>query len=221
LASTTSPGGQPEFLRQLLEIRHDPQVKGLAARWAGSPDLAEDALQEAYYAVFKLKNPERIDNPRAYFCKVLYRCAADLRGQLATHPADDVADLADLRHDLLVRYQPAPPVEETVSRRVLAATWLGRFAVQRAYLVRSVPGRSPDPVRYRNLIVAVAERMLRSMVSGDVSDADSNRALSAAYPEWFTGRDCAAGNGYQRFRRARTDVEGVLRLVVRRVEVRP
>ena len=222
LASTTSPDGQRrEFLRELLEIRQDPLVESLARRRAGAPDLAEDALQEAYYAIATTKNPEKISNLRAYFCRVLTRKAAELGGQLATHPADDVADLADLRHDMLVRQQPAPPVDEAVSRRILAATWLKRFVVQRASLVGNVPGRSPDPVRYRHLIVAVAERMLWSMVSGDISDADSNWNLSAAYPEWFTGQGCAAGNGYQRFSRARADVVGVLRLVVRRVEVLP
>lgn len=221
LASTTSPEGRSDLERQLLEIRHDPQVRRLAERRAGSPGLAEDALQEAYYIVFKLKDGEKIGNLRAYFCRVLCRRADELRGQLATHPADDVVDLADLQHDMLVGQQPAPPVDEEVSQRVLAAMWFKRFAARRADLVRNVPRRSPDPGRYRNLIIAVAEQALRLMISGDISDADSKRSLSAAYPEWFAAEGCALRVRNQRFSRARADVTGVLRLVVRRVEILP
>ena len=45
-----------------------------------------------------------------------------------------------------------------------------------------------------------------SGASGDISDADGNLALSAAYPEWFVGGGCAVANGHQRFGRARADV---------------
>jgi len=221
LTSTTSPDGRSEFLRQLLEIRQDPQVRSLARRRAGSLDLAEDALQEAYYAVAKVKNPGQISNLRAYFCRVLVRNADELRGQLATHPADDVADLADVRHDMVVSQPPAPAIDETVSRRLLARKWREHFTAQRRDLVRNVPGRSPDPGRYRDLIVSVAERVLLSIVFGDPSDADGNLALSVAYPEWFAGEGCAVGNGHQRFSRARADVCGVLRLVVRRADLLP
>ena len=81
MTSTTSPDGRSEFLRQLLEIRQDPQVRSLARRRAVSLDLAEDALQEAYYAVAKVKNPGQISNLRAYFCRVLVRKADELRDE--------------------------------------------------------------------------------------------------------------------------------------------
>ena len=66
-ASATSPDGQSEFLRRLVEIRQDPQVRGLARREAGALDLAEDTMQEALYAVAKVKNPGGIENLGAYF----------------------------------------------------------------------------------------------------------------------------------------------------------
>jgi DNA-directed RNA polymerase specialized sigma24 family protein len=218
LESTTSPDGRSEFLRQLLEIRQDPQVKSLAWRHAGSPDLAEDALQEAFYAIAKVKHPGEIRNLRAYFCRVLVKTAHKLRGQLGAFPVDDVAGVADARQDMIIS-QPAPPVDESVSDRLLRRTLHERFTAKRAYLVRNVPGRSPDPGRYRALIVSVAEHVLLSTLSGDVSDADGSLALSAAYPEWFAGEGCAVGNGHQRFSRARADVCRVLRLVVKRADL--
>jgi hypothetical protein len=221
LASTTSPDGRSEFLRRLLEIRQDPQVKSFARRRAGSSDLAEDALQEAFYAIAKQVNAEQITNLRAYFYRVVGRKADELRGQLGAYPADDAADLADLLPGLFVRPALAAPVEETVSRRLIARRWREFFAARRAYLLRHVPGRSPDPVRYRELIVSVAEKVLLSTAFGDVSDADGNGALRSAYPEWFAGEGCAVGNGHQRFSRARADVCQVLRLVVERGDLVP
>jgi DNA-directed RNA polymerase specialized sigma24 family protein len=221
LASTTSPDGRSEFLRQLLEIQQDPLVRGLARREAGSLDLAEDALQEAFYAVAKVPHPEQIEIPRAYFCRVLVREAHRLRGQLRAYPVDDVAVLADVRQNVLVNAAPAPSVDETVSWRLRARAWLERFAAQRAHLMQKVPGRSPDPVRYKQLIVSVAERVLLSIASGDVSDADANWALSAAYPEWFAGEGCAVANGHQRLSRARGDVCRILQLIVKRADLFP
>lgn len=221
MASTTSPDGQSEFLRKLSEIRHDPQVKSLAWRHAESPDLAEDALQEAYYAVARMKHPEEIRNLRAYFNRVLINTARQLRSQLGAFPVEDVADVADGRPQALVGQQAAPPVEDTVGRRVLAGTWRERFTSQRALLVRNVPGRSPDPGRYKDVIVSVAERVLQAIVSGDVRDADGYLALSAAYPEWFAIDGRAVANGHQRLSRARADVSRVLRLVVRRTDLLP
>ena len=51
MASTTTPAGQSDYLQQLVTIREDPQVKDLARRRAGDPDVAQDALQETYYAM--------------------------------------------------------------------------------------------------------------------------------------------------------------------------
>ncbi len=165
MVSTTSPDGQSEFLRRLVEIQQDPQVRGLARREAGNLDLAEDALQEAFYAVAKVRNPGEIENLRAYFCRVLVREAHRLRGQLGAYPVDDVSVVADARQDMLVSQAPAP-VDETVIDRFRKRTLHERFSARRAYLVRNVPGRSTDPARYRNLIVSVAEHVLLAGASG-------------------------------------------------------
>ena len=66
---------------------------------------------------------------------------------------------------------PAPPrpFDETVGTRLVAQTWLERFAAQRERSRAAVAGRSSDPDRYRNLIVAVSEQVLRAILDGDVS----------------------------------------------------
>jgi hypothetical protein len=97
--------------------------------------------------------------------------------------------------------------------------WLERFAALRADLREAVPGRSDDADRYRDVIVTVAERVLRAIVDGDVSRADVNQALRARYPEWFGREASAAGNGHQRFSRARADIRDLLKCVISRDEL--
>ena len=71
MADPEASGGSPDFLHQLLEIRQDPKVIRLAIKWAGHRELAEDALQTAYYRVASVQDPERILNLRAYFLRTL------------------------------------------------------------------------------------------------------------------------------------------------------
>ena len=65
-------------------------LRGMLARTrAGDPELAEDALLEAYYAVARLENPERIADPRAHYCGVLLRSIHKLRSQRGAALIDD------------------------------------------------------------------------------------------------------------------------------------
>jgi hypothetical protein len=80
-----------DYLEQLAAIREDPQVKNLARVWAQDPDLAEDALQEAFYTMARLKHPERVKDPGKHFCLVVVRKACWLRGQLGAALVDDFA----------------------------------------------------------------------------------------------------------------------------------
>ncbi len=84
-----------------------------------------------------------------------------------------------------------------------------------------MPARSSAPGRYRDLIVAVAEQVLRDGINGEANQADSNEALRAAYPEWFAQPGCAANTCHQRFRRARADTRELLKAVVNRDELLP
>jgi len=210
------PDGLTDLHRELLAIRNDPEVRSLARRRAGALDLAEDALQDAYCAVAGVKNPERIKDLRAYYCRVLINKVYDLRGQLGATLVEDFETLVETRPYRVGSSSARPrPFDEVV----LADTCLERFAAQRDNLRAAVAERSTDPDRYRDVIVTVAEQVLRAILDGDVSQADTNDALRAAYPEWFGEKGRANNNAHQRFSRARADVRDLLKAVVNRDEL--
>ena len=219
LPDTTTPAGRQDYFRQLLEIREDPQVNRLARMRAGDPELAGDALQQTYDTMARIKDPGRIEDPKAYFCRVLLRTINALRGQLGAVLPDDFTALADACSGKTHDEALPRPLDETVAASLLAKGWLERFAVNRRVLMTGVPSRSPDPGRYRELIVSVAEQVLRSIVTVDVCDADSNAALCAAYPEWFAPDGGTAGNAHQRLSRARADMRSLLRTIISREDL--
>jgi len=164
----------------------------------------------------RIKDPAGIEDLRAYFCRVLIRVINALRGQLGAILPDDLTTLIDTGQGKACG-QPIPqPMDEAVAANLLAQDWLERFAAERESLLAAVPGRSRDPVRYRRVIVSVAERVLRAIVTADVCDADDDPALRAAYPEWFAEDGSKADNLYQRFSRARADVRTLLRAIIPR-----
>jgi len=204
------PGPAPEFPLELLAIWADPEVRKLAARHAGDPDLAQDALLEAVYAVAQLGDLSRIRDLRAYFCRVLINKAHRLRSQLAAGGPYDPATAP-----------ASPPFDGTAATRLLARTWLRSFSADRDRLRSNVPGRSPQSDRYRELIVRTAEHILRTALDGNVSWADCNEALQAALPDWFGQPGSAENTCHKRLSRARRDVQDVLRGVVSRDELLP
>lgn len=181
--------------------------------------MVKDALQEAYCAVAQVRNPDGIENLRAYFCRVLIRKIHRLPGQLGAILVDDFEGLADACQRESGDRRLARPFNETVNTNLLAWSWLRRLADDREAFADTVPGRSPGPGRYRKVIVTAAERVIRSNVSGDIGDADSDPALIAAYPEWFAEEGLSADNAYQRLSRARADVRNLLRTIIDRGEL--
>ena len=181
-----------------------------------------DALQAAYCAVTQVTDPTTIRNLRAYFCQVLTREIYRLLGQLGATLVADFTSVADARQGRSGGQLSVPqPVAETVSTRLLTEAWLEPFAARREELTASIPGRSPDPGRYRAMIVTVAERVLRTIITGDISDADYNAALRAAYRDWFAEPGCNDNACHQRFRRARADVRELLRTIINRDDLNP
>jgi hypothetical protein len=212
---TTSPRGRPDFQEELLAIRNDPKIKSLAWRRAGDLDLAMDALQAAYCAVSRVANPAAIRNLRAYFCQVLTREVYRMLGQLGATLVEDFTSVADAHQGRPGGLLPvSQPVAEMVSTHLLTEAWLEPFATRRGKLTASVPGRSPAPGRYQAMIVMVAERVLRAIIIEDISDADYNTALRAAYPEWFAEPGYPENTYHQRFSRARADVRALLRTII-------
>ena len=166
-------------------------------------------------------NPAAIRDLRAYFVTTLIRKIQHLRGQLGAALVDEVESLADACQGKTGDNPPHRPFDETVSTSLLAQAWLGRLAAEREALAATVPGRSSDRGRYCCIIVSVAERVLRTNVTGDVCDADGNEALALAYPEWFAQEGCETGNAYQRFSRARADVSTLLQAIISRGDLDP
>jgi hypothetical protein len=210
--------GWSDFLEQLTAIREDPKVKNLARSRAGDSELAEDALQEAYYAVARLKNPERIVDLRAYYYRVLMRNIHRLRSQLGAILIEDFGIVADTCQRKPGGEPPPPPFDEAVGSNLLIQGFLRYLALHRAALTRTVPGRSPDPARYRGVIVTVVERMLQASVAGGLSDAEQNLAFRTLYPQWFAEAAGAISNIHQRSSRARADVCRLLQAIVRRCD---
>ena len=206
--------------RRLAQIREDPQIKVFALRHAGHPDLAGDVLQRAYYAMARLRNLDQVENLAAYFCTVLVREVHRERDQLGAALVDDFARVAEAHQDGVGCHPvPPPPVSDAACTSVQAHLWLERFAAQRDHLRAGVPARSGDPARYRGVICAAAEQVLRDGINGEPSPADTNPALRAAYPEYFGQPGAAPNTLHQRFRRARVDVRAVLQAVVSREEL--
>lgn len=207
-------------LKQLAETLEDPRIKGLALWYAGNPALAGDALQNTYFALARLEHLGQIQNLRAYIHKVLLREINRERNQLGVALVDDFARVVEAHQDT-AGGQPAPPsaVDDTVCTSVQAQVWLERFAAQREDLRDAVPARAGDPARYRTVICGAAEQVLRDGINGEPSEADTNDALRAAYPQYFDQSDAAPNTLHQRFRRAREDVRALLQAVVNRDEL--
>jgi DNA-directed RNA polymerase specialized sigma24 family protein len=209
LDDTSSSGGSLGVQRELLAILRDPPIRRLALKWTNDRDLAEDVLQAAYCALAALKHPGRIQNLRSYFIRVLRNEVYHLYALQPAVPLEDPDSAQD----------PALPVDEMVCTSLLAESLFERFAAQRQRLLAMVPARSPDSARYRAVICAGAERVLRDAISEESGKPDSNNVFRAAYPEWFSQPDASANLLHQRFRRAREDVKALLQTVVRRDEL--
>lgn len=229
-ASCASPGSfhvysinpaeeRADFLEQLLGVLRDPQIKRLALRYAGDPDLAEDALQSAYCAVARMKHPETIAYLRAYFISVLKNEACRLYAPRWVTPVEDPEDVPGQHDTAVCGSSQARPFDEIVCFSLQVRIWLERLADERDCLLTAVSARSDDPARYRTVIYAAAEQVLRDAISAEPSEADTNDAFRAAWPQYFDPPGAAANACHQRFCRARTDVRALLQAVVRRDEL--
>jgi DNA-directed RNA polymerase specialized sigma24 family protein len=210
--------GLTEFHREMLAIANDPGVKSLAKRHGGDRELAEDVIQESLYAVIRISDPDRIEDRRAYFCTVVIHAADRLRRVSGTTLLDDLETALRTRRGR----SPAPrSLEQAAVFHLMVQTWLARLVERKTQLRETVPGRSADPDRYRDLIVTIAEPVLLAAAHGEASTEDSNPALQARYPEWFAEPGCAENSCHQRLSRARADLRVLLQKVVTHDELLP
>ncbi len=217
MSHSDSPPGPPDYRHQLAVIRQDPKVTGLALKWAGDPDLADDALQDVYcrLAARSRSDLARIENLYAYFVTTLkhqvyrqYSAGRDLPLEAAASAPPTSA-------------QPGPsrPVDQAVCNALRDQSWLERFAAHRDCRLARIPSRSADPARYRAVVYAAAGQLLGDTLNNEPSDADSNAALRAAYPGYFAEPGAKPNLLYQRCRRAREDVKTLLQTIVHRDEI--
>ena len=207
------------LLERLALIRQDPQIRAYARRRAyGDADRAEDGLQAAFVNVATVKHPERIRDLRAYFLRALRN---EILGQCALPRPVQPEDLEDVMDRGAAVCGPVPPwpIDEAVGSSLLAESMLKRLRHERDCLLATIPARSDDPSRYRDVIYDAAVQIVRDEGNGEASDADSNEAFRAAYPEYFAQSGVAANLLHQRFSRARADVRALLQTVIHRDEL--
>lgn len=202
--------------QRLTEAWADPWIRAIARNRADRPQDADDALQATYLAMYRLPNLIKIDDMRAYFCRVLIRALYRQQRQLGALLVDDFALLTETSEaaasDLRVATES---VEDAACASVQAQHWHRRLIQNREELTAGVPSRSDDPFRYRRMVYHTAEQILRAGISGEPSEADSNDALRAAYPEYFDAPRTAKNTSHQRLSRARADVRTLLQQVTR------
>jgi DNA-directed RNA polymerase specialized sigma24 family protein len=207
--SPSTPGGPSDFQQELLALRQDPQVRITARKLVGDLDLAEDLNQTVCGKLAALKHPERIENIRRYYFRVLRNEASKLYTLRQEIPFEDPDSIP----------AATQPVDEKVCGLIRDQSWFERFAAQREDLQDAVPARSDDPGRYQRLILNTAGQVLRDAINGEPCDADTNSTLRAAYPGYFAQPGAAVNTCHQRFRRARADVRALLQTVVSRDEL--
>jgi hypothetical protein len=217
VADTDQPAGQAgEFLSALIQLRDEPQVIGLARRWAG--DLWEDALQETFYAVSKVRSPDRITNLRAYFCRSLVHTAQRMREDLASGgvPVDDLGHYLGppgSSGSLSGGMSPGP-VDDEALERLGAEQRLDCLRHRARELAALIPACSADPSRYRQAVLTAAAWAAGGADRGPSHPKDLTDALRRIYPEWFDEPGASTANLYQRRSRGLDAVRAVLLAVI-------
>ena len=145
MPSPTNPTGQEVFLRDLETIWEDPRIRRLAWSRAGDPEIAQDALQEAFCAVARYGDPEKIEDLRKYFCRVLINQINRLLRLPAPILVDNFENVADACQDNTWGQPLQEPFDKTLCTHLLVRSRLRRLVAHRAYFTREMPGRSHDP----------------------------------------------------------------------------
>jgi DNA-directed RNA polymerase specialized sigma24 family protein len=194
---------------ELAEIASDPAMRRHARLLVG--EMAEDLLQETWYAVAQARTREPVTNLRGYFYRVMSNTAAHMREEISRQGilVEDPATAAGPRR---IRELAARSAESNALPRLLAGARRELLHRRRAELRQEIPACSPDSDRYREVILAVAEAALAE--DGPVTLPEINDALAEAYPEWFDAADATVATKYQRRHRGRVDTGRVLAAVI-------
>jgi hypothetical protein len=194
---------------EVAAIASDPAMRRQARLLAGA--MAQDLLQETWYAVAQARTPEPVTNVRGYFYRVMSNIAARMREEISRQGIL-VEDLATAVGTRRTGELAAMSAESDAMAWLLASARRELFHRRRAELRRDIRACSPDPDRYRDVILAVAEAALAE--DGPASRPELNDALAAAYPEWFDAPEATVATKYQRRHRGRVDMGRVLAVVI-------
>ena len=138
---------------ELTAIRADPGMRRQAQRLAG--DLAEDLLQQTWYIVALASARKPIERLGGYFYRVMVNAAKRMREDIARHgiPVDDPVAAAGARGG---RDLATVSAEDAALGPLLADARRESLRCRRAELRLRIPASSPDPNRYRDVILATA-----------------------------------------------------------------
>jgi DNA-directed RNA polymerase specialized sigma24 family protein len=204
------------FRENLKRVATDPAIRRLAEWRAGCHQLAEDALQETYWNVVRTSDPEHIQDLGAFFRTALIREIHHQRAHWTAIPVEDITPTVDQGRPSSIR-NPRACVEHDAELLLLAERLIGRL--DREQFVAAIPGRSPDPARYRTAIIATARAILLLLLQGYVVSDDWNALLKRGYSGWFAEAGLASNSIDQRLSRARRDVQSLLQMVLPRHEL--
>lgn len=212
-ANLSNPG-EPSFYDILAEICCDPRTQRLARKYAG--DLAEDALQETYYTVARAHEHVPIRDVRAYFCRALINRSWRMRQELAhaPFPVDDPDQAVQGSGQRRGGPASAGSAEHEAIANISAGARRALFRQSHDELLASISASSPDPVRYKETILALAARIVAGTGEGPANQAEINENLVAGYAEWFNDPGCEPAALYQRRCRARDSIQAVLLRVI-------
>lgn len=193
---------------ELAVIADDPAMRRHARLLAG--DMAEDLLQDTWYTVARARTREPVSNVRGYFYRVMAHTAARMREEISRQGmlVEDPATAVGPRR---AGELTAKSAESDALAGILASARRELLHRRRAELRLEIRACSPDPERYRDVILDVTEAALAE--DGPASRSELNDALAEAYPEWFDALDAAVATKYQRMHRGRADVGRVLAAV--------
>lgn len=207
-ANFLCPAGSGGY-EELTAIASDPVIRRHARRVAG--ELFEDVLQETWYLVAQARARGPIDNLRGYFYRVMVNTSRRMQGELTRFGATviDPQTTGASRHSLELAAESA---ESDALPHLLAAARCALLRCRRAELWQTIPARSPDPDRYRAVILAVTEATVTG--EGPANRAEINDALATAYPQWFAAPDVTPSTIYQRRCRARESIRRLLTTLI-------
>jgi len=142
--------GDSEAFRALVE-RHSRAVYRLAHRMTGSPQDAEDVVQETFLRAYKQLNRfESRANFGTWLHRIAVNCSIDLirsrRHQEAAHDAADLEQFEGLAED---RVDPSPErlmLSTQVQERVTGAMGSLSHMERAAFVLRHFEGQSIDEI---------------------------------------------------------------------------